>query len=157
MKRMIWTLLLIVVLVGGGFATFRDPGRIHMYAVDGSVLAETELEGWCSGSIFWSSRQRGDDKRAAQCRKDQSETMDTTVAHNIVQLAFCKGIQSEGFQGNIIVGCVDFLQNQRLWPTMDGKLTATWSDSYPYPLDQFGTTEGEETEDRQHERSPFER
>ena len=131
MKRTLWAFVIVAVIVGGGWLTFRDPGRIHIYSADGQVLAETELESWCSGSTYWASSGRGNAQKAADCRKTYGETLDTVIDHNNVPLWFCLGAQSEGFQGDVILDCVDFIVDIRWWPTMNGMLAEAWSDSYP--------------------------
>ncbi len=155
MRRIAWAITIVAVLAAGGFAVFRDPGRIHIYDAAGAVLAETQAEGFCSGSTFWATRGNGDSHVAAKCRTDT--VYGTTIDHNNVQWYFCLGAQSAGFTGDLNADCLNFLQGSKFWPTADGQITNTWSDTYPYPLDQFGTTDGQETEDRGHDRSGFNR
>ncbi len=157
MKRVIWTITIIALLIGGAWVTFRDPGRIHIFSADGQVLAETELEAWCSGSVYWATSSRGNARKAADCRKVHAETRDTVIDHKNVLLWFCIGIQSEGYTGDVYLDCRDFLLDIQWWPTMDGQLAEVWTDTYPFPLDVFGSRQGDDTEDRGHDRDGFER
>ncbi len=157
MRRVLWTLTIIAVLAGGAFATFRDPGRIHVFSADGQVLAETELESWCSGATYWASSGKGNARQATDCRKVHAEEFDTVINHGEVLRWFCRGAASEGFMGDVQTDCVDFLTGIRWWPTINGALAEVWSDAYPYPLDIFGNTQGDDTEDREHSRDGFER
>lgn len=163
MRRVLWGIVIFVVLVGGAFAVFRDPGRIHLYSANGSILAETQAEAWCSGISFWDTDGRGDAPRAAQCRidvaaldADGSPPLGTEVNRSKVQFWFCDGIKVAGFEGSTYADCQVPLTELKLWPTIAGQLEGFWTKTYPYPLDVFGGSKEPEDE-RGQDRPGFER
>lgn len=134
--------LLFVVgglLLGAAFWwTFvTDPGRIPMLDFNRQVLAETEVEGYCAGDIYWNTRGAGNAAKAKQCRLVNTD-LSVEVDHARVLPAFCLGAQAAGFAGDLRTACEEPIRMATLWPTMDGQLTSSFDESkgYPYPGNQ---------------------
>lgn len=148
MRRFLALLAISTVLIGG-FLVMKDPGHVPLFDSNLARLAESELEGFCSGLVYWDSEGAGSESLAKDCRAtytDMSAVYDLTT----VQWAFCVGVVAAGFNGDPTTDCLQFLQQERYWPTYDGALTNAWAKGYRYPGDVFvAVGNGSRTGDRE--------
>lgn len=104
-------------------------------------LAESEVEGFCSGVAFWNDNESGgprdDPVPAEECRFENS-TKDTEVNLRVVIFQFCTGAKVAGYNGDVRKGCMDYIVAREMWPTYDGRLTSKFNDAYPWPGGAFG-------------------
>lgn len=117
----------------------RDPGHVPLFDADLNRLAESELEGFCSGVTFWVERG-GDPVAAKECRATYD--IDNTYNLPVVQVAFCLGAVASGFPGDPVIDCYDVLRAGSLWPTYDGSITNAWTKANPYPGDVWAPPAG---------------
>lgn len=133
MKKLM-AILAPVILVGSlAYMAFAQP-KIPLLDANRTVLAETYLEAFCAGDAFLKTRGNGNDALAADCRELHEGRHDDEPDYERVQSAFCMGIVMAGWPG-YVGDCVSLLQEQKLWPTLDGALTNTWNRRFPYPLE----------------------
>lgn len=130
MKRFLAVSGVFMVLLGGVYVG-RPQGHVPPFDADLRRLAETELEGFCSGLIYWQTRGQGSAADAKACRAEEDKS--TEVDLRVVQLAFCRGAREGGFPGDVVTDCLLVLQALELWPTYDGQLSEAWNRAYPYP------------------------
>jgi hypothetical protein len=122
----------------------RPAGHIPPYDADLNRLAETQLEGYCSGSVFWKTYGEGDGGAAAECREERAGMHEDVPNIPAVQRSFCRAVVAEGWDGTVPY-CLEILQDSKLWPTYDGQLTQEWNRArkYPQPPIQVVGSEGE--------------
>ncbi len=130
MRRLLAIGGVLAVLVGGLYVG-RPQGHVPPFDADLRRLAESEIEGYCSGLVYWTTRGQGNAAEAKACRS--AEDKGTEVDLRAVQMAFCQGAREGGFPGDVVTDCLLVLQAVELWPTYDGQLTDAWSRAYPYP------------------------
>lgn len=118
----------------------RDPGHVPLFDADLNRLAESELEGYCAGKVFWVERG-GNAEMAADCRAANPQ-MDDQYNLGVVQMAFCLGARASGFSGDVTVDCLQVLEQNQLWPTYDGSITDAWTKANPYPGDVWAPPSG---------------
>lgn len=139
MNKLLAILAISTVLIGG-LLIMKDPGHVPLFDADLNRLAESELEGFCAGKVFWVDRG-GNPEEAAACRAEYSQ-MDNDYHLDRVQMAFCLGVQAAGWPGDPRIECLDILQAHSLWPTYDGALTDAWTKANPYPGDIWAPPAG---------------
>lgn len=139
MNKLLAILAISTVLIGG-FLVMRDPGHIPLFDADLNRLAESELEGYCAGKVFWVERG-GDAEMAADCRA-ANPAMDNQYNLGTVQWSFCLGAKAAGFGGDVTVDCLQVLEQEQLWPTYDGSITNAWTKANPYPGDVWAPPAG---------------
>jgi hypothetical protein len=125
-------LIALIAIAGGAFYLIRDVGHIPLFDANLQVLAESEVEGYCAGLTFWSNRGSGNAAEAAACRNESDRSTDPDLTR--VPAFFCMAVREAGFAGTVDE-CLGILDGQKLWPTRDGDLTNSWSQSAPYPGD----------------------
>ena len=130
MRRL--ALISLIVVAGGAFYLLHDVGRIPMFDDNLRPLAESEVEGYCAGLTFWSNRGSGNAAEAAACRAGSDRSTEPDLVR--VPAFFCMAVREAGFAGTVDE-CLGILDGQKLWPTRDGDLTNSWSQSAPYPGD----------------------
>ena len=137
-QRVAYLTATAVLLVGGGWWVFSPVGHIRTFDADLQPLAESVLEGFCSGFTFIDSGSGRNPQpvKAADCRTINAETYSPAVDMNAAQPAFCSGAVAAGWQGNLAT-CESILDTNRLWPTLHGQLTSAWNKSHPYPGGEF--------------------
>jgi hypothetical protein len=135
-ERILFTVAAGVLTAATWWVWIADPGRIPALDFNRQVLAETEVEGYCAGRIYWTTNA-GSASKAKACR-NATPDMSTEVNHAVVIISFCRGVLAEGFPGNVQSDCADAIAARSLWPTMDGRLTSAFDDTkgYPYPGDR---------------------
>ena len=105
------------------------------YDQDLNPLAMTAREGFCSGMTYWTTNGKGDGGAAKDCRK--TSELSTAQDVDAVVFWFCKGAQAAGYMGHFTRECKDVINGSRMWPTLNGKLSVAFNDSYPWPGDVF--------------------
>jgi hypothetical protein len=143
--RKLLGLMGIVVLLGAGVYVGRPAGHIPPYDANLVRLAETELEGYCSGRTFWQTQGYGNAEQAALCREEYAGQYPDTPNLGRVQLAFCLALTHVGYQGGVDT-CMAIVRTNQYWPTYDGRISAAWNRARPYPLREGLTGEQEETD-----------
>lgn len=129
-----WLLgLLGVGVVVLGLAFLAYPVK-HIPPFDANLvrLAETNLQGYCSGDAFWKSGGNGDANLARECRVRRSKKRSNEANMLDVQPAFCEGIVNNGWEGTV-QECIVILEDNEYWPTFDGNITNSWNRARPYP------------------------
>ncbi len=125
----------LAILTAGAAYIIIPPPYPGIFDADLKRLAETELEGWCSGITFATTNGVGDATQAAECRTEY-EGRPTDINHPIVIIAFCNGVLHGGLD-TTTTQCQAILGSRGYWPTMDGEITAAFNDQYPYPGETF--------------------
>jgi hypothetical protein len=138
MREKLMAFAAVVVLLLGAWYVVHPQGFVPLFDADLQRLAMTPSEAHCAGVSFVS---RGG-VPAAECRA--TDTHSKTVNIDAVQPQFCETVREA--YGLSQADCMGIMQNNRLWPTYDGNLTASWSQSNPYPGSILGAEEP--TEDR---------
>ena len=128
----------LLIIVAGAVYVVVPPPYPGIFDADLNRLAETSEQGRCAGETFWATKGGGDPAAAKQCAKDRDDPTD--IDHEAVILAFCLGVKSAGWSGNVKAECVDFLEGQEMWPTIDGRLSRAFDENYPYPGGIFKAT-----------------
>ena len=129
-----------------GFVYIAMPvGFIPPYDANLVRLADSQLQGYCSGDSFMKSQGVGDANLAAMCRVQRAKVMSDKPDMGVVQGSFCQAVVDNGWQGTK-VACIGILQTNEYWPTYDGNITNAWNRARPYPntfaLSGTGTTSG---------------
>ena len=100
-------------------------------------LAESEVEGYCSGITFWKTQGAGNGSEASACRK-QHPGMSRVSDLPAVPPMFCRAIVESGWDGDVPT-CLSIMVNNQLWPTYDGSISQAWNRARPYPESQLQT------------------
>lgn len=124
----------ILALIIGGWMIFRNPGKIPLLNLKHEILAESPLDARCAGIIFVKSRAKGDKQAAADCRERRQDELSSARDLKAVQFEFCRGVIEGGFDISQY-DCTSYMTSTRTWPVRKGKITALWSDRFPYPGD----------------------
>lgn len=107
-------------------------GFIAPYDANLVRLADSQLQGYCSGDSFMKSQGVGDANLAANCRNEKAAKMSNKPDMGVVQGAFCQAVHANGWQGTR-AQCLSILQTNEYWPTYDGNITNAWNRARPYP------------------------
>lgn len=135
----------LVMLLSIGYVA-RPVGHVALYDANLVRLAETGLEGYCAGIVFWSSQGTGDAAAAADCRATTTGKS-TKVDVSTVERPFCRAIVESGWEGDVAT-CLDIMAGAKYWPTYDGSITDQWNRARPYPrseLQGIGEPDGSRT------------
>lgn len=130
--------LALLAVLGGAYYLIHDVGHVPIFDAGLQRLAESGVEGYCAGQVFWQTRGYGDAELAEDCREERAPDApkrgEGPAESSIfdVQPAFCRAVEDAGYAGP---PCLDILEGSKLWPTYTGGLTDNWSDTAPYPLD----------------------
>ena len=148
MKKVLAVAAVVAMFGGGFFAFVRPMPPIPLLDANQTVLAESDLQGYCGGLTYMTNRGKADARQAANCRADESVVASHSNDRDlrVVLPAFCQGIVDGAWDGTVRE-CVSIATSYRIWPTIDGGLTDAWDDNYPYPLDGFGRQEGQTNDD----------
>jgi len=135
-QRVAYVLAAAVLILGGGWWVFSPTGHLRAFDADLQPLAESALEGYCTGYIFISLDQGRNPHPAetAECRA--TEEHPATVDMQQVVPMFCHGAVTAGWSGTT-TSCKNILNQASLWPTLHGQLTAAWNKAHPYPGGEF--------------------
>jgi hypothetical protein len=149
MKRIAFTILIIVIVLGGGWLVFQDPGHIRQFDANLQPLAENYQEAYCNGEEFMSNNGARDVPQVIECVKNL-----TIRTPNIMQAipGFCQAIVYKGFPGSK-QDCENIFEEKELWPLLYGGITDEWNSGHPRPA----PPEGEITKDRGGLRPEYER
>jgi len=137
-QRVAYLTATVIILVGGAWWVFSPVGHLRQFDADLQPLAESPLEGWCSGHTFidGGGGRNAQQAKAAICRTDNAETYSASVDMTAVVPSFCLGAIAAGWQGNL-ASCESILAQNNLWPTLHGQLTNAWNKAHPYPGGEF--------------------
>lgn len=128
------------------------PGHIPPYDANLVRLAESDLQGWCSGRAFWMSAGSGSASLASQCRHGFARQRSDRPNMLVVQRSFCEAIVERGWEGSVD-DCLGIMTGSQYWPTYDGGITDQWNRARPYPrpaISGAGSSDvGSRTGDRQ--------
>jgi hypothetical protein len=133
--KTVYVIAAVATILVAGVLVWSPAGHIRPYDADLRPLAETELEGWCSGYVFMTFKDgAAHPAESSQCRTNPTNTdrFSSDVNTDVVVDSFCDGIVTVGF-GAGKATCVRIMEDRNLWPTLHGELTAAWSATYPYP------------------------
>ena len=120
-----------VVLLVLAYAVRPSP-HVPLYDANLVRLAETERQGYCSGTTFWRTQGEGDTGVARECRETHPEESGR-VNLLLAERGFCRGIVDGGWDGGSVTDCVAILGSYQYWPTYDGSITDQWNRARPYP------------------------
>lgn len=137
MRRKLLGLIGIVVIVGSLAYVIRPAGHIPPYDANLVRLAETPLQGYCSGQTFMRTSGAGSATEAAGCRDEKLGLLSDSVNMGAVESSFCQAVLDSGWQGDMLT-CLDILRTNELWPTYDGALSAAWNRAHKYPRQILG-------------------
>ena len=134
MKKWIITFAAVAIFAAGIVYVKWPVGHIPTYDAHLVRLAETPLQGYCAGIVFWSTQGQGSGWQAADCRKHfaHNKKFKHYVSLSIAQKYFCKGIIKMGYDGGV-GSCIGVLDSYSYGPTYTGGLTADWNQARPYP------------------------
>lgn len=119
------TLILIGSLV---YMAFANP-HVPLLDANRTVLAESYEQGYCSGLVFGQTRGQGSASAVAECRAESD--LDDEINWNLVQPGFCEGFnKATQFPTS---QCIDIVESQLYWPTLEGTVTQAWNRAFPYP------------------------
>jgi len=131
-----------VVTVALGLAYVAWPvGHIPPYDANLVRLAESELQGYCSGEAFWKSAGEGSASLAGQCRKRLAGRRSNAPSLMAVPGAFCAAIVKGGWTGTR-ADCLGIMSDNQYWPTYDGSISNQWNRARPYPQPLISTGAG---------------
>jgi len=119
----------ILALLLGLVMLILPVSRIPLLDANRTTLAESEREGYCSGTTYLETRGAGDAEVASGCRSTSS--LPDQIDLDQVQPAFCRAIRQEIniTQSN----CMNIMAGSRYWPTKDGSIAYQWNRKFPYP------------------------
>ena len=152
MRKLLAVLGLVLALAAFGYVAL-PPGHVPPYDALLNRLAETELEGYCSGWAFWTGASSSESVALAErCRTNGAQApangyqpashapLSDEYDMEVVQEAFCRGVTAAGFPS--ASACLVQVKGLRIWPTYDASLTNSWSERWPYPGDRRGVSVG---------------
>lgn len=132
MTRKILGVLGIMIIVLSIIYIARPAGHIPPYDANLVRLAETELQGYCSGKVFWNTSGNGDADSANRCRIDLANIYSNEINLVKTESAFCQAVVDQGWQGTK-EDCFIILEESQYWPTYDGSISNQWNRARPYP------------------------
>lgn len=133
MNKILTALAALAIAVGGWFTFLRTPPPVPLLSANLEVLAESELEGYCTGRMLY--RSQAGQKAASECWQELGEAHAIERDVYAVVPAFCQALVDEGWNGTKYE-CEQIVERYQLWPTKTGALADDWSESYPYPTDR---------------------
>lgn len=107
-------------------------GHIPLYDANLVRLAESDLQGYCSGDTFWKTGGVGDSNMASECRSRLAKKHSSNVDLSVVQGSFCQAIVDSGWTGTKS-DCLGIMATNEYWPTYVGAITNQWNRARPYP------------------------
>jgi hypothetical protein len=119
-----------LVILGSVAYVAQPTGHVPPFDANLVRLAESELEGYCSGEVFWDTG--GNAAAAAACRAARRGTMSEMSDLAAVSPAFCRAVVDSGWDQDV-AACLEILESEQLWPTYDGGLSDAWNRARPYP------------------------
>lgn len=132
MKKLLTILGVMLALAWPLYMMVAQP-RIPLLDSERTLLAETYLDGMCSGITFGNTGGHGDKGLMEQCLREKAEDYNDEIDHAIVQSAWCVGFNK--ITQYPVNECKGVLATYRYWPTMEGQLTDKWNARFPYPLE----------------------
>ena len=131
-KRLAMHIVGILVVIAAVVYVSRQPGHQPPYDANLVRLAESDLQGYCSGDAFMKSEGVGNAGKAAECRDRLAKTRPDKPNLQVVQTAFCEAVVDNGWVGTV-TDCLGIMQANEYWPTYDGGITSEWNRARPYP------------------------
>lgn len=122
----------IVVVLSSIVYLARPVGHIPPYDANLVRLAETPLEAYCAGDIFWKTQGVGDRDMAEDCRRQRASSLSDVPDLSKVERAFCQAIVDNGWDHSVD-DCLSIIRQYTYWPTYDGGLSNDWNRARPYP------------------------
>lgn len=141
MSRRLFTVAGVALVLLGLVYVAWPAGHIPPYDANLVRLAESDLQGYCSGESFWKSEGAGSADIAAQCRTRLAHQRPNTPNLMVVQGAFCTALVDSGWQGKQ-PDCLAIMGDNEYWPTYDGGITNQWNRARPYPRPLISTSIG---------------
>jgi len=156
MKKFAAWFAVIVLVVGGGVATFWPIDFWRLFDANQRPLALTEAENWCAGNVgMANTRFKENDPAVLRCIEQSGRDNEHPSIANSVHWA-CLGIVQAGWDG-IVLQCEDIFASNQMWMLLGGAFTNQWSDAYPrpVPLDEGVLEEPDTRENRSTGVSPY--
>jgi hypothetical protein len=139
-RRRLMALLGLLTIIGGLIYITYPVGHIPPYDANLVRLAESNLQGYCSGQVLIQTQGVGDANMAAQCRAQRKKQRSDSPQLSAVQPAFCEAIVDSKATGLTQSQCMDIMTMNEYWPTYNGSITNSWNSARPYPaLLSFGS------------------
>ena len=133
MKKILVGLGAAAIVVGAWFSFVRVPPPVPLLSASLEVLAETELQGYCTGEMLIKN-QAGKASAAACWEANKANWDDVHDVHSVIP-AFCAGIVVNGWNGTEY-DCKSIVDKNKLWPIVDGGMAHNWNEAYPYPTER---------------------
>ncbi len=133
MKRLATWLAVVVIVIGGGIATFWPVDFFRLFDANQKPLVMTELESYCVAFVGMMSNFKTNDPEIARCM-DALETRKDNIDHNVARAPtwMCDGVVAAGFTAGHNM-CLNILESNSLWMITTGGLTTEWNDAHPRP------------------------
>ncbi len=132
-QRRLLTVLGVLTIIGSLVYISWPVGHIPPYDANLVRLAESNLQGYCSGQTFMQTQGVGDANMAAQCRAQLKGKRSDKPQPSAVQPAFCQAIVIAGGTGLTQNACMQIMISNEYWPTYNGMITNSWNRARPYP------------------------
>ncbi len=132
----------IGVLVVAALLMILPVQRVPMLDANRQLLAETEAQAYCAGSVFLQTRGVGSHAAMQECLDISDKPTD--INPEVAQRAFCEGLIGAGYQIEQ-ESCMTIMEGQRYWPLKSGTLTNAWNKRFPYPGNVLGTEQANES------------
>jgi hypothetical protein len=110
----------------------RAAGHQPPYDANLVRLAESDLQGYCSGDTLMKSGGTGDRNMASQCRTKLARKRSDRPNLQVVLMSFCRAVVDNGWEGTV-ADCISIMETNQYWPTYDGTITNQWNRARPYP------------------------
>ncbi len=133
MKKLATWLAVLVIVIGGGLATFWPVDFFRVFDANQQPLVMTELESYCVAFVGMTSRFKTDDPEIARCMNalaERKDNLDPNIA--LAPNWMCDGVVASGFEGGHSL-CLRILESNSLWMITTGGLTTEWNDAHPRP------------------------
>ena len=131
-KRQLLMAVGAVAVVLGLVYVARPAGHVPPYDANLVRLAESDLQGYCTGEAFWKSGGMGDARLASECRSRLGGKRPDEPNLTAVIPSFCSAIVDQGWEGTR-ADCVEIMVANQYWPTYGGSITNQWNRARPYP------------------------
>jgi hypothetical protein len=128
----------IVTIIGSLIYISWPVGHIPPYDANLTRLAESALQGYCSGKTLIDTGGGPDANMTAQCRATLAGRYSDAPNLSVVIGSFCQAILDGGWQG-AKSDCTAIMAQNQYWPTYDGTITNAWNRARPYPVTFLGT------------------
>lgn len=129
MKKLLLLAGVVTIAITFAFSYIVSPPPLPLLDANRQVLAESVVEGYCSG-VYLITRSP-----VVACWEEEA---DRGTHRNLSQVVtgFCFGIVEAGWDGTTY-DCQQIMADNLYWPLLSGGITNSWSARYAYPLDRF--------------------